>query len=279
MASPFHAVSVSLKDRSTFDRLVFLFLVLFALSSAFSIALTQIGYFSALILWVGMMVYRREMTWPRTPLDLFFLGYAGAEVLATIFSAYPLYSLNYLQRRLLLLPIVYVLVAHVRSMNDAKVLLAALVASGTGVALYSLFPLFAHLSEYLRFNTRLGEFQIYMTAGGIQMIALLLLTALVTHKETPRKVRIIVGLCMLPVVINLLFTFTRSAWLGMMVGVIVIAVYRSPRLLIGLLVFVALVYFTSTPEIREARFLALVDPHHPYNLTRLQMWGTGWRCF
>ena len=52
-------------------------LTLFLLSSAFSIALTQTGYFGALILWAGTMIAWREFAVPRTPLDLFFLGYFG----------------------------------------------------------------------------------------------------------------------------------------------------------------------------------------------------------
>jgi O-antigen ligase len=269
----------SFASRSRFDATVFGFLAMFAVCSAFSIALTQIGYFTALILWVGWMVYSRKFQWPRTSLDFFFLAYVGAEVLATIFSNYPLYSLLYLQRRLLLLPIVYILIAYIRTENDAKVLLTALIVSAVGVALYSLVPLFEHFADYLLFKRRLATFQIYMTAGGIQMIAILLMVSFLVHKRTPKKVRLVLALSLLPTLINLFFTFTRSAWLGFIVGILLISAYRSRRLVVALLSLVALVYAFSTPEMRDSRFHALVDPHHPANVTRLQMWRTGWRCF
>lgn len=279
MPLPRIALPAFITDRPRVDAAVFFLLLLFAVSSAFSIALTQIGYFAALLLWILHMIYRRTNEWPRIPLDLFFLGYAGAEILATVFSEHTLYSLLYLQRRLLLLPIVYIVVAHIRSLDDAEVFFVALVGSTVGVALYSLVPLVSHFADYLLFKRRLGEFQIYMTAGGIQMIAVLLLVPFLVHKKTPAKVRILVGVTILPLLVNLFFTFTRSAWLGFIVGVFVIAAYRSRRLILALLALIALLYFLSTPEMRYNRFYSLVDPDHPHNLTRLQMWRTGWRCF
>jgi hypothetical protein len=54
------------------------------------------------------------------------------------------------------------------------------------VSLYSFIPLVMRLGDYLSFHRRLGEFQIYMTAGGIMMIALLLLLPFVVHRDTPR---------------------------------------------------------------------------------------------
>jgi O-antigen ligase len=279
MRTLLESLKIPFTSRDRFDATVFGFLVMFAACSSFSIALTQIGYFTALILWVGRMVYRRTFQWPKTPLDFFFLAYAGAEVLATLFSHYPLYSLLYLQRRLLLLPIVYILIANVRSDIDAKALVGAIIISAIGVALYSLIPLFVHFRDYLLWKRRLGEFQIYMTAGGLQMIAVLLMVSFLVHKRTPRKVRIVIAAFLIPALINLFFTFTRSAWLGCIAGTLIIAAYRSWRLVLAVVALILIAYLLSTPEMRYARFYAIVDPYHPHNLSRLHMWRTGWRCF
>jgi O-antigen ligase len=262
-----------------FHLVVFGFLVLFLLCSAFSIALTQIGYFGALALWIGSMVYRKHFSWPRTPLDLFFVAYAVVEVLSTIFSIDVLYSLLYLQRRLLLIPILYILLGLTTSVRELRILFGALVLSSLGVALYSLFPLMIHLSEYLRVQRRLGEFQIYMTAAGIMMISLMLLIPFLVHRDTPAKVRITIALVILPMLVNLYFTFTRSSWLGFVTGIIVIASFRTRKLLIILVASIAVIFLLSTPEQKELRFYALVDPGHPHNASRLEMWKVGFRSF
>ncbi|MCZ6776611.1 MAG: O-antigen ligase family protein, partial [Ignavibacteria bacterium] len=262
----------------TFDRSIFILLVVFFLCSAFSIALTQIGYFSALTIWVGKMIYSRQFPWLRTPLDLFFLGYVAAEVLATLFAYNKAQSLLYLQRRLLLIPIVYVLVANLTSTKQLKISVSAILLSAMGVALWSFGDLFTHLSEYLRFQRRLAEFQIYMTGGGIMMIAMLLLLPFVVHEETPVKIRSLALVSVIPLAANLLFTFTRSSWLGFIVGAIVIGVRRNKKLLVPLGVLVLAVFLFASPDIKE-RIYSMVDPYHPNNVTRLHMWETGLSMF
>ncbi|MBI4535656.1 MAG: hypothetical protein HY708_05210, partial [Ignavibacteriae bacterium] len=78
---------VSVDERiSGVDIAIFLLLMVFLLCSSFSIALTQIGYFSALTVWVGKMIYRREFSLPRTKIDMFVIAYVVAEALATVFA-------------------------------------------------------------------------------------------------------------------------------------------------------------------------------------------------
>ena len=264
---------------SPYDRAILALLVMFLLCSAFSIALTQIGYFSALTLWIGRMAYRRKWTLPSSPFDKYFLAYAVAEILATVFAADKLYSLLYLQRRLLIIPIIFVLLANITTPAQLRMLFTALVTSAVGVALWSLRTVIVHFADFLQFHRRLGEFQIYMTAGGIQMIALLLILPFIIHRNTPRKVRITAGIAVLPLLCNLFFTFTRSSWLGFITGVIIIGSLRSRKILFALIALIVVVFLLSTPEMRERRMYSLVEPYHPDNISRLHMWTTGLRAF
>jgi O-antigen ligase len=261
------------------DRTVFVLLLCFVLCSAFSIALTQIAYFTALVFWIARMVYERKSSIPRTPLDVFFLAYVCAEVLATVVSRDQLYSLLYLQRRILLLPVTYILLMSATTVRRLKLLVGGLLLSAVGVALWSMGALVVHFNDYLRFQRRLGEFQIYMTAGGIVMISLLLLIPLLVHPKTPRKVRWYAALGIVPLLLNLFFTFTRSSWLGFTAGLVVIGIRRTPRLLVALALLVTVAFLLSTPEIRENRIYSLVDPSHPHNLSRIHMWKTGMNIF
>ena len=264
---------------SKIDKAIIVLLVVFLLCSAFSIALTQIGYFSALILWTGKMVYRKQWMVPRTPFDRFFLAYAAAEILATIFAAEKLYSLLYLQRRLLIIPIVYTLAGNITSTRQLKVLFTALVTSAVGVALWSFRTVVIHFGDFLQFHRRLGEFQIYMTAGGIQMISLLLILPFILHQGTPKKIRLVSIAAIVPLLVNLFFTFTRSSWLGFITGVIIIGSLKTRKVLLALVALMAVVFLLSTPEMRERRMYSLVDPYHPDNISRLHMWTTGLRAF
>src|SRR5437868_3950838 len=117
------------------DRSILGLLFVFLFASAFSIAISEIGYFSALILWIGKMVYARRNEIPSTPLDRFYLAYAAAEIIATIFTREHLYSLLYLERRMLLIPIVYVLLGTLKDKATLQRLFWAMLASAIAVSL------------------------------------------------------------------------------------------------------------------------------------------------
>ena len=118
-----------------------------------------------------------------------------------------------------------------------------------------------------------------MTAGGIMMIALLLVIPFLVHRSTPRKVRIVLALVALPMLVNLYFTFTRSSWLGMIAGIVVIGALRTRKVLFTLLAALVIVVAASPPAILQGRILAIFDPSHPYNVTRVNMWHVGWKAF
>jgi O-antigen ligase len=260
------------------DRVIFSFLLLFLLSTAFSIFLAQVGYFGALSVWIGGTIRRKKFDVRLTGFDAFIVAYAVAELVSTILAYNKPQSLLYMQRRLLLLPIIYLLGSGIRSAGAMKYLLAALVASAVGVALWSCRDLILHLPEYLRFERRLKEFQMYMTAGGIMMINALLLIPFLLHRAAPARIRWASAFLLVPIGINLLFTFTRSSWLGFLVGGLVIGLRRHRRFLLIPVLVAILVVILGTPEMQD-RILSIADPTHPANATRLHMWKVGWLMF
>jgi O-antigen ligase len=258
------------------ERAILFLLILFLLSSAFSIFLSQVGYFGALIVWCYLLYRKRPFNIRTTGAELFFILYAVAELVATVFAYNQAQSLLYLQRRLLLIPIIYVILNNAASRPVLQTLFLSTILSALGVALWSSLDLLVHLAEYLRFERRLAEFQIYMTAGGIMMIVALLLLPFVLHPGTPRRVRALAGLALIPMGINLLFTFTRSSWLGFLVGGVVIGIRRYRVAVLPLLALVLLVVSLSSPEMRD-RMTSTFDLSHSNNATRLHMWQVGLR--
>jgi len=169
-----------------------------------------------------------------------------------------------------------VVLANASSRNNVVLLTGAMIGSAFCVAAWSLADLLIHLGEYLHFHRRLGEFQMYMTAGGIMMINLLIVCAFLSHPRTPRRYRWIAAAVAVPLAINLTFTFTRSSWLGFLGGVLVIVVKRSRKILIPLGAILLLLAIFAPPEMKE-RFMSMFDPNHPNNVSRVNMWRTGVR--
>src|SRR5262245_42542747 len=80
---------------------IYVLLVITVVGITFSIALSSIAMGMAIGLWLVILVTTRFREFDRTPLDYFFLAYAAAEILATIFSVSPGDSLVNMKRLLL----------------------------------------------------------------------------------------------------------------------------------------------------------------------------------
>jgi O-antigen ligase len=268
----------SAAETSAVDTAIILLLMAFLFCSTISIAAMNIAYGAATILWVGRMVYRRRNDIPRTPLDSYFIAFIAAEALATLFAYNKEQSLLYMYRRVTLLPVLYVMIANIRSPRLLRLLLGTFLTSVLFVALWSLRSLVLHFGDFILFQRRLQDFQMYMTAGGMMMIGMLLLLPFTVHPHTPAKVRWLALASLIPIGINLLFTFTRSSWLGFLAGAIVIGAFRSRKIFLPLAVVLIAVVMLASPEMRE-RMSSTFNPYHYNNITRLQMWTTGVKIF
>jgi O-antigen ligase len=157
-------------------------------------------------------------------------------------------------------------------------LFGALVGSMIFVSLWSITPLLVHFHEFLLFERRLNEFQMYMTAGGMMMIGMSLLLPFVVHPGTPRKVRWSAVIVLIPLGVNLLFTFTRSSWLGFLASAVVIGAVRAKKLMLVLGGVVVFIVALSTPEMQD-RMSSIFNPFHHANIGRLHMWEAGVKMF
>lgn len=265
-------------EASLLDVCIILLLLLFLFSSTLSIAAMSITYGAAALLWVVKRIVRRESLVPATPLDRFILAYIGAALLSLAFAFDKNQALLYTYRRLSLLPIIYVMFDTATSRRLLKLLLASILTSMVIAALWSCRDVVVHFHEYITFQRRSNVFQMYMTAGGMMMFGGLLLLPFIAHAQTPRKVRWVALVSMIPIGVNLLFTFTRSSWLGFLAGALVIAAMRARKIVLPLVGIVAAVVVLASPEMQD-RMASIFNPYHPNNVTRLQMWTVGIRIF
>ena len=246
----------------------------FLASAFFSIAVNSLALGLMAVLWLILMILEHRWSVVPTPLDYFFLAWAVAELLATVFSVRPAESLT-LSRRLLLVAIVYYFASRITSVSGARraagsLLIPAVIVAVLGVAKL----LLGGPGE----NTRLEIFHFYMTTSQLMMIALLMILPFALHRAAPPRIRIAAAAALVPVGISLYATVTRGAYLAAAAGVVLIACVRNWKVLILLAVLVAGVLVFAPPYV-TGRLESIVDVHHPENQTRLLLWSTGLKIF
>jgi O-antigen ligase len=247
---------------------------IFLSSAYFSIAVNSLALGLMALCFAGIMISERRFLVRSTPLDYFFLAYVIAEMLATVFSYRPAQSFEF-SKRILLIGIVYYFATWITTDQAAKRAVAVLLGTATIVACIGVGKLIFSPPEEV---VRLGIFQFYMTTSELMMIALLLLLPFAVHPATPKRIRTLALLALIPVAISLYATVTRGAYLAVAAGIIFIALVRNKKLLIPLLVLVLLIVFFAPPYV-ESRIRSIVDLNHPENASRLMLWKTGLRMF
>lgn len=202
--------------------------------------------------------------WP--PIALF----AVASLLSAIFSQDPITSLQQLPRLLvfLLLP----LAAGLLTVTWWRALAWGLAGVTFILSLWGVWQYF-HGFDSLARRIR-GPLSHYMTYAGWLLLALCVLLALALLAPWPWR-----ALLFLPVtaaVVALLLSFTRNAWVGLGVGMLVLAACWRRGLLLAYPV-IALVVFLLFPQGVRQRLVSIWDLRQPANFDRLCMVYAGWQ--
>jgi len=252
---------------------MFAFTLISVVGLTFSIAVSSIAMGVAIFLLYFLLVRKGSGVIPKTPLDTYFLCYALAELVSTVFSVDPLASaIN--MKRLLLISFVYFVLMTVDSDFKVKALLGFLLGITALLSLFELFSLSSIGGHYMRVSL----FQYYMTEGGIKMFVLLLAIPFVIHPATPRSARLYAICCTIPVLAGLILTQTRSSWLGFIAGILTVAILKNKKLALVLLGFIILFVLLAPADFRT-RAESIFDPMQRSNLSRIHMITTGWRMF
>lgn len=247
-------------------------LFIFAGANPFSITLSQSGLAVAYGSAAALMVRRRGIAGAEAALHLPFLGYALVELIAAALSIDRPSALVH-AKRLLLLPVAYAVAEYVRSDRDlgrlaAPFLFSTTILSGAGIARYLLGP--GGLEDRLRFTH-------YMTTSGLLVMAICLAAGTLLA-GAPRRWRIPLAVSVAANGGALLFTFTRSAWLGLAAGLgLMLGAWRRIALL-PYAAALAAAAALSSGGLRE-RFFSSFHPDHVHNVERVRMWAAGLRIW
>ncbi|HUN64510.1 MAG TPA: O-antigen ligase family protein [Bacteroidota bacterium] len=239
----------------------------------FSVALSSIAMGTAIGLWLLVLLRSRGTEFRRTPFDLLFVLYLIAELSVAVFSQEPANSLVN-AKRLILISFVYLSLYALRTPEDLRLAVVLIVGVCSVTSLIEIFSL-SFARGHLQ---RLSVFQYFLTEGGIKMIVFLLGLPLALSKSVPRRLRIWISAALVPIFTGLVLTQTRSSWLGLVAGLIVIGLRRY-RWIIPAAALLIILFLLAAPRDLTARAVSIFDPAMPSNLTRIHMVTTGWRMF
>lgn len=255
--------------RPRFEAALDAVLLLGIFSMPFSIAVSQTALAVALV--IAALALTAGWRPPRTGVELPAALFVGWALLDIAFSQIPAESLHH-AKRFLLLPALWLYAGAAVRPGMARRLIAALGLGATGVAVVGIV-------QYLRgpggLLGRADLVQGYMTAGGLMMLCGLSLVAfLVRLKDWRARLPLLPAL--MTVLVALVFTYTRNAWLGFGAGTLLLLLLQRPQAA-PIFAVLAVLAVVVAPASFRARMLSSFNPEHRTNVQRVIMWKTGWR--
>jgi O-antigen ligase len=243
-------------------------LVLYSATAGVSIAASQIGFSLALAASLASLLVARRSYEPNG-LEPWFLAYLLAELVSFAFSTNRPENLS-VMRRMLLPPMIWLVADRVRSPRDVAWLLVPAIGV---IDLLAVWGILQYLGSAGGLAHRVRLLQHVLTTSGIfMMIGLIALGLLLTARSRPLRAGAIVSFLLIQAV--LVFTYSRSAWIGDVAGVILLLALWKPRTLIAVPV-VGLAIFAASPAPIRDRLFSVFDPSHPLNVERVHMWRAG----
>jgi O-antigen ligase len=251
------------------ERAACLALLAFAAALQLSIAAADILLTIATVLWLGLLVRNGErfevpkMFWPLA-------AYAAATLVASVFSVDPRISLVDSKQLVLLVivPLTYRLFRGRRALLAVDIVITIGALSATWGIIQYLILNFDHLGR--RPQGVLGH---YMTYSGLLM---LVSCAAVSRVMFAKHHRAWAALVLPALILALVFTFTRSAWVGACVGIGLLFLLRDFRLL-GLLPVVLALFLAFAPANLTSRLYSTFSLTDPSNVDRVAMMKSGFR--
>jgi len=251
------------------DNVVIAALFVFVAFAMFSISVTQIAAGIGGIAWMWRTQLNRtwgEQNWPlRIPMGLYV-----AACLIAVADAYDVsYSFESLKKLFEILIFFWVInCVRNNKLRDSLVLL--LIVSAT---LAGLLGFYQAWRDGVQHWTRVeGTMSIYMTfAGLLMMVGMVALGRIFFRRPIEHWLYFSVGI----ISICLLFTLTRQAWFGFLIGLVFLTYIWKKQFLLVLPVFIVVVFLASPPQAKE-RLRSMVSGNDYTFIMRTTLWKGGW---
>ena len=251
------------------ERAACVVMLAFAATLQISIAAADILLTVVVLLWIVLLVRnheRMEVPWMFWPLA----AYGVMTLVSSVFAVDPIVSLIRCKQLVLyaIVPLTYRLLRGRRAALAIDVIITVGALSATYGIIQYLFLNYDKLGHRPK-----GTLGLYMTYSGLLM---LVTCAAVSRIIFAKQHRAWAALVLPSLVLALIFTFTRSAWVGVCVGVGILFLLRDFRLL-GLLPIMLGAFLLLAPPSLTARLYSTFSLSDPSNVDRVAMMKSGWR--
>jgi O-antigen ligase len=246
-------------------------IVVFAVVAVFSGAAAQITLGVAVLFWIWHL--KRSSPETRWPLAWALGAFAAVSLLSAATAVIP--ALGFVELRTSWIPVgcFYVCVNRAGSEERAARLVRILAASGAVSAVVGLSQTVVHGTEY-RIHGTLTD---WMTFSGLLLIVLMLAVAQLLFRGRGKKDAWLAGAVAL-MLVAVLASQTRSAWVGLAVALGLLIWIRDKRFLIALPLAAVLALAVAPGPVRE-RMLSFTDLEDITATERVFMWRSGTEIF
>lgn len=270
---------------STTDKIIWFSLCGFAFFSPWSIAGAQSFLILGLLGWLVKMTVSGKIGFVHTPLNLPILLYLITQTISVVFSPLKVHSLLALKEEWLLL-LFFLIVNNIKEEDKIGKLVTILIAVSSLVGLYAIWQHYSGMDLYRHrmLDPRgevfisIGLFDHHLTFGGYYMMVFLLALVIVLSHKRKGILRMMDFAAPVIIGLSLVFSYARSAWLGVIMGIFTFGFLKGKKfaLLLSLsMIILLLVVFaiepTSWDRIKE---ISLSRDKDKAETTRIRLWQT-----
>ncbi|MFB3902701.1 MAG: O-antigen ligase family protein [Acidobacteriota bacterium] len=264
------------------DKVIRWCLLLAVTATLVSVFLSGVFLGCASLAWAWQCISRRRLVLSRPRYFPFVLAFVGAALIAMVLSEDFFLSARYARKFVHFFAIALVFTYFDRE-QTARATKAVFLAAGSSAAV-GVFQYFVlHKVELLDRVT--GLMSHWMTFGGQLMIVSIVLAAYVISLFQPRiapgqssiragRTRWLWLALLLLLLFALLLNMTRSAWIGAILGLMVVVALRNYRLGLLAVVVIALAWFVLPGRFKD-RITSTFDPADTTNRVRVELLRTG----
>lgn len=181
--------------------------------------------------WVSKMVILKRWIWRRTPLDLPIALFLIWALLSSILSTHPHYSIGeFRTEAVTYFFFFYLVVNQIRDRADIKKILLALMVGSALMASYGIYEYLAQGGNWTNRIIRIGSLTSDYNYASTYFILAIPVILYFLSESLGKPVRFFLfSVLFLMNVFSLYFTFSRAAWLGLVVSSIVLSFFLGKR--------------------------------------------------
>lgn len=221
-------------------------LLLFSLPMAYITAVRELSLGLAVFFWVAIMVLRKKVLWPKTPVDLPYLIWVSMAFLSLLTATNPGYSFKEIQGEVLKGGLLFYLVYYAFSEKSgprSAQMGFILIAGNCAMVLFGFWDFFRLGGSLSDYTIRAGSFHYVYGAYGTYLIMVFPFLFFAGLSPAYRKIRWLLWALVLMNIVSLFITFGRAMWVAAALeGIVIGLLLRKKKILLGIALFLVVLF-------------------------------------